>query len=105
MFDISPLRPTYFLLAEPQTSPKIAPPSFFYKLGGAKLHSTTGIFIDEATGHFVTFAPSVPSVQYKRAPGVASVQYKRGRNGKNIVNRDAPSYSIVESTLQNGPFL
>ena len=41
MFDISPLRPTYFLLAEPQTSPKIAPPSFFYKLGGAKLHSTS----------------------------------------------------------------
>ena len=45
MFDISPLRPTYFLLAEPQTSPNIAPPSFFYKLGGAKLHSTSKAWV------------------------------------------------------------
>ena len=41
----------------------------------------SGIFIDEATGHFIPFGPSVPSVHYKRAPSVPSVQHKRARNG------------------------
>ncbi len=78
-----------------------------FKYGSLKSHVlpglTTGIFIDEATGHFIPFVPSVPSVQYKRAPGVPSPRCKRAKNGGTHENLHVSSYNMVEFALQTGP--